>query len=320
MHPNTKDGLKDALVGFLAVAIPTALTLMSVKSPGTLVVPSPDPSPHGYTTSLLFFIVPDVLLVRWLLKHPSAAAERWAFFATVAAVFAVGCVLDFGLAYQFFYYPNTGATLGIRLPAYDLGHGWIGDVLPIEEFGFYAFGALFMAGLYVWADLSLFPKHGKKSSERALEMGGKSLWQFHLPSLVIGLVLSGLAVVVHWALVPGGGFPGYFVFLVCIGFVPTSMLYPVAAPLMNWTAFTVMFLTLQLVSIVWEATLAVPYNWWNYHHETMVGLFIGAWAQLPIESVMMWVVSGWAVAIIYEVFRVWFHKRNAPAFTLPPTP
>ena len=319
-HKNTRDGLADALVGILAVALPTALTLMSVTTPGKLVIPVEDPTPHGYTTSLLFFIIPDALLIRWLWKHPGATAERWAFLATILGVFGVGCVLDFGLAYKFFSYPNLGATCGFRLPAYNLGHGWVRDVLPIEEFGFYAFGAVFMAGLYVWADLSLFPKLGKKASERALELAGKSLWQFHPPSVIIGALLCASAIVFQRHFGTPGGFPGYFIFLICVGFVPTSLLYPVAAPLMNWTGFTVMFLTLQLISIVWEATLAVPYAWWTYKPETMVGVFIGAWANLPIESVIMWIVSGWAVAIIYEVFRVWFHKRAAPTFTLPPSP
>ena len=38
-----------------------------------------------------------------------------------------------------------------------------------------------------------------------------------------------------------------------------------------------------------EATLAVPYGWWDYQQKQMMGLFIGAWAGLPIEAVVVWI-------------------------------
>ncbi len=40
------------------VAVPAAITLHTVRAPGRLVVASANPSPHGYTWSLLLFIVP----------------------------------------------------------------------------------------------------------------------------------------------------------------------------------------------------------------------------------------------------------------------
>jgi hypothetical protein len=324
MLDTTRDGLKTALLGLVCLVVPAALTLASVRQPGALVVPTADPSPLGYTISLLLFIIPDAVLIWWLVRHPEARIERLAFWSTVGAVFVMGCVLDFFLAYAFFFYSNTGATLGIRLPAYAFGQGWLSDVLPIEEFGFYSFGALFMMGLYVWADLSWMPKRGRKPQEQALSLAGQRLWKFHWQSVLVGLLLIAMAIGYHkHAGLPG--WPGYFIFLMCIGFIPTSVLFPVAEPLINWPAFTVMFLTLQLVSLLWEASVAVPYNWWNYHHDQMLGVFIGAWASLPIESVIMWLVSGWAVVIAYEVLRVFFHQREAtlarPSLpTLPPPP
>jgi len=38
-----------------------------------------------------------------------------------------------------------------------------------------------------------------------------------------------------------------------------------------------------------SATLAVPYGWWGYQQKQMMGLFIGAWAGLPIEAVVVWI-------------------------------
>ena len=45
---------------------------------------------------------------------------------------------------------------------------------------------------------------------------------------------------------------------------------------------------MMLVSMLWEATLALPYGWWNYQRETMTGIFIGAWSGLPIEAIIVW--------------------------------
>ncbi len=48
------------VVAMLAmIVIPAAITLETVHSPATLVPTSQDPTPHGYTLSLLLFIVPS---------------------------------------------------------------------------------------------------------------------------------------------------------------------------------------------------------------------------------------------------------------------
>jgi hypothetical protein len=41
----------------------------------------------------------------------------------------------------------------------------------------------------------------------------------------------------------------------------------------------------------------------------MLGVFIGAWAMLPMESVLMWILGGWATVIAYEQFRLIFHRQ-----------
>lgn len=315
-HMNTRKGLPVALLGFSSIALPAALTLNTVKIAGTLSpAPTDASTPHGYTVSLLIFIIPGILLLSWLLRHPETRIERKAFFATLAAVFGVGCLLDFVFAYKFFVYPNRGATLGIRLPAFDIGSfRWVPDYLPIEEFGFYLFGAFFMLGMYVWADLSWMPdrKHAKNPRLWAGEFD-KPVIKIDWRVAAIGVVICLLAVAYRKLFVSEPGFPGYFIFLMCIGFIPTTMMFETAGPLVNWQAFTLMFSVLQMVSLIWEATLGVPYNWWNYHHNEMIGVFIGAWAQLPMESVLMWILGGWATVIAYEQFRLIFHFNELRA-------
>lgn len=151
-----------------------------------------------------------MLLLLWLLRHGEARIERKAFFATLAAVFAVGCILDFGLAYQFFTYANRGATLGIRLPAFDVTtFRWVSDYLPVEEFGFYLFGAFFMLGLYVWADLSWMPhrKHAKNPKVWAGEFSGPVI-KIDWRAALVGAVICGLAVLYRKLFVSAPGFRG----------------------------------------------------------------------------------------------------------------
>jgi len=59
-----------------------------------------------------------------------------------------------------------------------------------------------------------------------------------------------------------------------------------------------------LVSMLWEATLALPYGWWNYQHHAMMGVFIGAWSQLPLEAVLVWLAVTYGTVIFFEVIKI----------------
>ncbi len=61
---------------------------------------------------------------------------------------------------------------------------------------------------------------------------------------------------------------------------------------------------------MWEATLALPYGWWDYNHNQMVGVFITPWSSLPIEAVVLWVAATWSNIAIYEVAKLWVHRRR----------
>jgi hypothetical protein len=60
-----------------------------------------------------------------------------------------------------------------------------------------------------------------------------------------------------------------------------------------------------LISLLWEVTLALPYGWWSFQHRQMIGLFIGAWDDLPIEEVCVWIAVPYATAIVFEIVKLW---------------
>ena len=68
-------------------------------------------------------------------------------------------------------------------------------------------------------------------------------------------------------------------------------------------SLTVFFIL--LVSLLWEATLALPYGWWNYQHRQMMGLYIGAWSELPIEAVTVWLAVTYGSVILFEAVKIW---------------
>jgi hypothetical protein len=112
------------------------------------------------------------------------------------------------------------------------------------------------------------------------------------------------------------GFPGYVTYLVVAAFVPSTGLFRTAQPFINWRAFSFTCFFIILVSLLWEATLAIPYGWWGYRAAAMLGLTIGAWSQLPVEAVGVWLAVSFATVIGYEVVKLWLAtgKRAREAF------
>ncbi len=107
------------------------------------------------------------------------------------------------------------------------------------------------------------------------------------------------------------GFPGYFTFLVSGALLPAMTFFPVARRFINWRALSLTLFFMLLVSLLWEVTLAVPYNWWNFQHRQMTGIFIGAWSYLPIEEVFVWIAVTYATAILFEVIKVWLASERS---------
>jgi hypothetical protein len=143
--------IKWIIAMLLSLVVPAILTLSTIRHRPESA--TPNSSPHGYTVSLLLFLIPVINMYWWRLRHPDAPHHKRALLWASGIIAALGFLLDFLFGYSFFVYPNELATVGVRLPAWSFGEGrWIPDYLPIEEFGFYIFGAWFVLGVYVWAD------------------------------------------------------------------------------------------------------------------------------------------------------------------------
>jgi hypothetical protein len=52
-------------------------------------------------------------------------------------------------------------------------------------------------------------------------------------------------------------------------------------------------------------TLALPYGWWEYRSNSLIGVQIGAWSGLPIEAVCVWLAVTFTTVITYEVIKIW---------------
>jgi hypothetical protein len=92
-----------------------------------------------------------------------------------------------------------------------------------------------------------------------------------------------------------------------VGTIPSILFFPVAKPYINWRAFSLAFLFIVLVSLFWEATIAVPYSWWGFQNREMLGLTINGFCGLPVEEPLLWMGVTWATIILYEtVYTLFF--------------
>ena len=133
------------------IALPATITLNTVQRPATLVVPH-DPTPYGYTWSLLLFIIPVAVIAFWFVPHDQIPVPRRAFWRTIGILAPLGFGLDFFLAHRLFVFPNHLATLQINAPA-------LGAPVPVEEYVFYLTGFIAVLLIYLWLDefwLSLY--------------------------------------------------------------------------------------------------------------------------------------------------------------------
>ncbi|HEY2466561.1 MAG TPA: hypothetical protein VGI45_01810 [Terracidiphilus sp.] len=285
-------------VMLVIIAIPVGITLHTVHDPATIYLSSSNPTPFGYSWSLLLFVIPIVVIGGWFLPGENVRIPKRAFWRTLWILVPIGFGLDFFFAHRFFEFKNAGATVGIGAPA-------IGGSVPVEEYIFYFTGFLAVLLLYVWFDeywLAAYKVSNYSDADKQIER----LLKFHPASLIVGLALIAVAILYKKLRSPfPDGYPGYFTVLVAGGMVPSAALFNSARKFINWRAFSLTIFMILLISLFWEATLAVPYQWWGYQQTDMMGIFIGAWAGLPIEAVMVWIAVTYGTTIVYEIIRVW---------------
>ena len=201
------------------VAVPATITLESVRSPATILMTNSDPTPYGYTLSLLFFLVPIVVIAFWFLPREEVEIPQGFLvddrdsgsLGVCGSIFSSPVVLSF---------PKSRRDAGARCAGVGragshrrvclLRNRLHGDTADLCLDGRVLAGGLQRARL---------SRRGKENYRRLL--------QFHPTSVVLGVALIALGIVYKkfFAASPAG-FPGYFVFLVARRSGPRRQLFP----------------------------------------------------------------------------------------------
>jgi hypothetical protein len=301
------------LVAIAAVlTIPFALTLKTVTQPRPPVTDLvSNPTPYGYTWSLSLFLVPVLVLAVWVSARKQNLIQKKAFWIAAGLLTGAGVALDVFFGLSFFTFVNGKATLGLTFWGWSFEHGWQ-KVIPVEEIAFYALGTVAVLLAYVWGDEFWFGAYNLPDLSRRQHTRVWDIICFHAGSAISGGVIFGLA----WLYKKFGahpyheGFPGYFLFLTAVAITPSILFFPVANLYINWRAFSLAFLFMLLVSLFWEATIAVPYQWWGYQPRHMAGLLINGFSGLPVEAPILWVAVTWGTVIIYETIYTLLYAKQ----------
>jgi hypothetical protein len=307
-QPAPRSSFLIVLTMLAMLCVPAGLTLHTARISPQIPGPIATSSPYGYTVSLLLFVIPIVVILFWLVPAEQLRISKKSFVRTIGLLFPLGAGLDFFFAKRFLTFPNPDATLRIPGPA-------IGGSVPVEEYLFYFTGFVAVLLIYIWLDEYWLTAYSVPV-DAAERTNFTRLVQFHPLSLILGIALLAGAIAFRKWFVPEPGFPGYFIFLVVGALGPSVLLLPSALPVINWRALSLTMFFILLMSLMWEATLGVPYGWWGFQEAQMLGIFITAWSRLPIEEVVVWIAVTYATVIVYEVVRRWQSsgKRMRHAF------
>jgi hypothetical protein len=289
------------------LTVPAIITLLSVNVPQTPVPITPDLTPYGYTWSLSIFLIPCFVIATWFLRHPDYLFQRKAFWISIAILVPIGFFLDIFFASTFFTFENKAAVLGIEIPVF-------GGYAPLEEFIFYLSGFIAILLTYVWCDEFWLSAYNVPDYDSETKDTDKII-KFYPQSLIVGLVLFAVALTFNKFFGQPDSFPGYFAFILVVSIVPSMFLFPTARYFINWRALSFTFLLLIFVALFWESTLGIPYQWWGYNDKQMMGIFIDAWANLPIECVIVWMAATYTTVITYETVKIFIalkkHQQHA---------
>ena len=88
--PLTSFRLAVAILGM--IALPAALTLHTIRVPPAINPSQLNPSPYGYTISLLLFIVPIIVIGLWFVPLDGVKISKKSFLWTIAILFGVGLI------------------------------------------------------------------------------------------------------------------------------------------------------------------------------------------------------------------------------------
>src|SRR5215469_5517102 len=82
------------LIMLAMIAVPAGITLLAVHVPAIPQISGDNPTPYGYTWSLLLFIVPIVVIAWWFLPSEGVVIPKAAFWRTILILVPIGFGLD----------------------------------------------------------------------------------------------------------------------------------------------------------------------------------------------------------------------------------
>lgn len=319
------------LIVFLSLNLmllwPAWIAASAIKIPQSPLDTALNPSPHGYIISLVLFCIPCLLLGATLcvprlsrvfftasvVQSLHAPNRVKAFIYTFVPLTLLGVILDIMCGSTFFKFTPSSGVLGIRLWAF-FPSGWGPQAppvkgywhpyIPVEELGFYSLGFLAILLVYIWSENVLF-RHDKVDMEqtvppRIFDGRKRVIWFLLVLGLVVSLAAYLFSQILHEERGNVRAWPGYFWFLLWTAILPSMLFFHISFHFINWRALTVTWLFILTISQFWEGTLGVPYQWWGYNPDRMIGLCIKPQCNLPIEAVLVWSLCSWTTVVVYE--------------------
>jgi hypothetical protein len=297
-----------AILGVIVLAfLPAFITVKNSPPPIT----NPD-SPLGYSWSNLFWTLPALAIVLFFIIIKKPMGDKKAITISLVFLPILGFVLDIFFAGRFFTFENTASVWGIYIKGFDFETMSFTYDIPVEEFIFYVTGFLFCLVMYLFSSNFWLEKYNVEPES----VPSDALLKLNKEQKIVPLAVCGGFLVVGFILraifktPQSNPLPEYYIFLVIFGILPAALCYPGAKHLVNWQAFSFTTMTVLLISVIWEATLGIPYGWWGYHPEPMIGLFIKPWSNLPIESVIVWFCVNFTTIFFFERIRLYFRKKK----------
>ena len=289
-------------LGWLIVLVLTIAVPLGLDAAGRLT----------YFTSLSLWGIPILYLwpVFRLITAEGTGRRRRALRWTVGTIVVLGIVLDFVFGHLTLRFPGCSEPLGagpyvLCLPA-------LRGSVPVEELLFYAMGPVAMVLVYACADERWLSRYNPKDDLLDLKLVQLS------PRLAIVAAGAALTALVLWRV--NGTFPTYFAFIAAGALLPAMFLYGTIGNLTNWPAFAVTMLYVLVTSVIWEVTLAIPRQWWNYEPSGMIGLTIGAWSRgdeiFPVEAAAVWLFAPFSSILTYEFAKALTHHPRATKVAL----
>ena len=260
-----------------------------------------------YFTSLGLWGIP--ILYLWpvfnMITADGTGRRRRALCLSAGMIVVLGVVLDFLFGHLTLRFPGCSEPPGagpylLCLPA-------VRGSVPVEELLFYAMGPVAMVLVYACADERWLSRYNPKDDLLDLRLIQLS------PRLAMVATGAALTALILWRV--NGTFPTYFAFLAAGAVLPAMFLYRTIGNLTNWPAFAVTVLYVLVTSLIWEVTLAIPRQWWNYEPSGMIGLTITAWSRgddiFPVEAAAVWLFAPFSSILMYEFAKALTHHPRA---------